>query len=60
MLIPLHTEVHPLSVIEAMVADCQALGINSPESVIRSRTVLTGYLVHEEELEFHRKAVPGD
>jgi glycosyltransferase involved in cell wall biosynthesis len=44
------TEVHPLSVIEAMAAGLPALGINSPGVGDTIQDGLTGYLVHEEEM----------
>ena len=44
------TEVHPLSVIEAMAAGLPALGINSPGVGDTIQDGITGYLVHEEEL----------
>lgn len=44
------TEVHPLSVIEAMAAGLPTLGINSPGVGDTIQDGFTGYLVHEEEL----------
>jgi glycosyltransferase involved in cell wall biosynthesis len=44
------TEVHPLSVIEAMAAGLPALGINSPGVGDTIQDGITGYLVAEEEL----------
>lgn len=44
------SEVHPLSVIEAMAAGLPTLGINSPGIGDTIQNGLTGFLVHEEEL----------